>query len=183
MKNLSVPIKKTGKPIAQTAVIAVLIGIDYLIKEIAAEKLADGEIHVFIRSFLGFAYTQNTGAAFSLFSSSTNLLSVFTGILIVAGLVYLFVPSKRPAAFDICIPLIIAGGAGNLLDRLTRGYVIDYIMTLFVDFPVFNFADILITCGCFALIIYLIYSIYADAKKEKAVVPTKEFLADGEGDD
>ena len=57
---------------------------------------------------------------------------------------------------------------GNLLDRLTRGYVIDYIMTLFIDFPIFNFADILITCSCGAVIVYLIYEMIKDAKREKA---------------
>ena len=175
-------VKKIIKPAAQLLSIAALIGVDHWLKLVAAEKLADGEVHTLIKGFLGFCYAENTGAAFSLFSSSTNALSVFTGVLLAAGVVFLLIPKKRPVAYDICVPLIIAGGAGNLIDRLTQGYVIDYIMTLFVEFPVFNFADCLITCGCFALMIYLIWSIAADAKKAKAV-PTKAPDENGETDD
>ena len=177
-------VKKIIKPIIQLAAIAALIGIDHWLKLAATEKLADGQVHVFIKGFLGFLYAENTGAAFSMFSSSTNALSIFTGVLLAAGVVYLLIPSeKRPLAYDICVPAIIAGGAGNLIDRLAHGYVVDYIATLFVDFPVFNFADCLITCGCFALIIYLIYSIISEARQKKTAVPTKELGADGATDD
>ena len=176
-------VKNIIKPVIQLAAVAALIWVDHVLKGVAAEKLADGAVHVLIKGFLGFCYAENTGAAFSLFSSSTNALSIFTGVLLAAGVVYLLYPSKkRPLAYDICVPLIIAGGAGNLIDRLTRGYVIDYIMTLFVEFPVFNFADCLITCACFALVIYLIYSIAQDAKKGKTV-PTKALGENGETDD
>ena len=174
--------KKIIKPVIQFAAVAALIGIDRWLKGVAAGKLSDGQVHTLIKGFLGFCYAENTGAAFSMFSSSTNALSVFTGVLLAAGVVFLLIPKERPVAYDICVPLIIAGGAGNLIDRLTRGYVIDYIMTLFVEFPVFNFADCLITCGCFALAIYLICSIAADAKKAKTV-PTKAFGENGETDD
>ena len=176
-------VKTIVKPVIQFAAIAALIGIDHWLKNVAAVKLADGQVHTLIKGFLGFCYAENTGAAFSMFSSSTNALSIFTGVMLAAGAVYLLIPSKkRPIAYDICVPLIIAGGAGNLIDRLTKGYVIDYIMTLFVDFPVFNFADCLITCGCFALAIYLIWSIVSDAKKGKTV-PTKALGENGETDD
>ena len=175
-------VKTIIKPAVQIAAIAALVGIDHALKALAAEKLADGGVHTLIRGVLGFCYAENTGAAFSMFSSSTDLLSVFTGVLLAAGLVFLLIPKQRPVIYDICVPLIIAGGAGNLIDRLTNGFVIDYIMTLFVSFPVFNFADCLITCGCFALAIYLIGSIVSDAKKAKTV-PTKALGENGETDD
>ena len=54
-----------------------------------------------------------------------------------------------------------------MADRITRGFVVDYIKTLFVDFPVYNFADCCVTCGAFALIIYLIYEIVKESKQEK----------------
>ena len=177
-------VKKIVKPAVQLAAIAALIGADHWLKNVAAEKLADGEVHTLIKGVLGFLYAENTGAAFSMFSSSTGALSVFTGVLLAAGVVYLLYPSKkRPVVYDICVPAIIAGGAGNLIDRLAHGYVVDYIATLFVDFPVFNFADCLITCGCFALIIYLIYSIVGEARQKKTVAPTKGFGENGEADD
>lgn len=160
----------------QLAVISVLILIDHMIKGVVYDKLHGKDTVVLIKGFLGLTYAENTGAAFSMFSSNTMLLSVVTGIALAAALVVMLVLKEKPVIYHICLPLIIAGGAGNLIDRLTRGYVIDYIHALFIDFPVFNFADCLITCACFALIIYLIY----DLIKEKN---TKEAKAEEKSDD
>ena len=63
--------------------------------------------------------------------------------------------------------MICAGGIGNIIDRIVRGFVVDYIEVLFIDFYVFNFADCLITCGAFALMGYLIYEMVQESKKEK----------------
>lgn len=171
------------RPIIQLAAMALLVYADYLLKLLAEDRLSDGGTHVLIKGFLGLYYTQNTGAAFSMFSASTDLLSIVTGIAIAAGIIWLVLPKDRPLIYDICVPLIIAGGAGNLLDRLLRGYVIDYIRTLFMDFPIFNFADILITCGAFTLVIYLIYEIVTESSRQKKVIPTSAIVSDGETDD
>ena len=152
---------------AQFAGIALLILIDYLIKEAAYAKLKNRETVTLIPGVLGLSYTENTGAAFNLFASSTTALSIVTGVVLLGGLIALFLIKKKPLIYDICVPLIIAGGAGNQLDRMTRGYVIDYIRTLFVEFPIFNFADCLITCACFVVMGYLIYDIFRDFKNDK----------------
>lgn len=152
--------------VLQIGGIALLVYVDYLLKELAVSKLSDGEIHVLIKGFLGFSLAKNTGAAFSLFSSSTTLLSVVTGAVLLGVMIALFAVRKKPLIYDILIPLIIAGGAGNLVDRIRLGYVIDYIRTLFIDFPIFNFADILITCSSIALIVYLIYTMVRESKNE-----------------
>jgi len=146
---------------------ALLVLIDRIIKNAVYKSLSGGGTKTLIPGVIGLSYAENTGAAFSLFSSSTAALSIATGILIGVGLAALIAIQKKPLIYDICVPLIIAGGAGNQLDRLTRGYVIDYIKTLFMDFPIFNFADCLITCSCFAIIIYLIYDIIKDSSKKK----------------
>ena len=158
--------KRWFRFLGQLLGIAALIGLDQLLKALAEQKLYGAGTKVLIPGILGLAYTRNTGAAFSLFASSTTALTVVTGIALLGGLIALAVIGKKPLIYDICVPLIIAGGAGNQLDRLTRGYVIDYIRTLFIDFPIFNFADCLITCACFAVIFYLIYEIVRDAKKK-----------------
>lgn len=163
--------------VLQLASVGVLVLIDRLIKNVAAEKLIGGGTVVLIKGVLGLTYAENTGAAFSMFNTSTNVLSVVTGVVMAVGLVLLFVIKNKPKIYDICIPLIIAGGMGNLLDRLTRGYVIDYIRTLFIDFPIFNFADILITCACFAIIIYLIYEMVTDSRKAKAEKTAAETIS------
>ena len=158
----------------QLVCVAVLILIDHVIKKIVYDELYGKETVVLIKGFLGLTYAENTGAAFSMFSSSTTVLSVVTGIALIAAAVIMFFLKEKPVIYHICLPLIIAGGAGNLIDRLTRGYVIDYIHALFIVFPVFNFADCLITCSCFALIIYLIYEIAAEAKENKKKAEVKQ---------
>ena len=163
--------KFTGKKLITLAIqylgMAVLIGADLLIKKVVVDNIALHEDVKFIDGIIGWTYVRNTGMAWSMFDGNPQLLSVFTGILIAAILIYLALPKKRPLAYDILIPLIVSGGAANMIDRITRGYVVDYIKTLFVDFPVYNFADCLITCGAVALMIYLIYEMVTESKKEK----------------
>lgn len=175
--------KNTFRFFAQLACIAVLLVIDHVIKNAVYEKLRGHDTVVLIKGFLGLTYAENTGAAFSMLSSNTNLLSVVTGIALLAAVIIMLLLKPKPVVYHICLPLIIAGGAGNLIDRLTRGYVIDYIHTLFIDFPIFNFADCLITCACFALIIYLIYEIIAESKKEKAAKAETADKPEETGDD
>lgn len=153
--------------IIQLLSIAAVTGLDYYFKILAERSLRGAGIKTVIPHFIGLYYCENTGAAFSMFSSNTAVLSVVTLLAVGAGLVYLALPKKRALMFDICLPAIIAGGLGNLIDRFARGYVVDYIMTLFVTFPVFNFADCFITCGCIALLIYLIYDAVREAKSMK----------------
>ena len=61
--------------------------------------------------------------------------------------------------------MIISGGLGNLIDRIFKGYVVDFIDVQFADFAVFNFADILVTVGAIALMIYIIVDMVRDRKK------------------
>lgn len=157
--------KKLLTLLVQLLGIVILVFADLFIKQIVVDNIALYEDVPFLNGILGWTYVQNTGIAWSMLDSNPQLLSVFTGILIFAVFVYLILPVKRPAAYDICIPIILAGGTANLIDRVMRGFVVDYIKTLFVDFPVYNFADCLITCGAFALIIYLIYEIIRDSRK------------------
>ena len=67
----------------------------------------------------------------------------------------------------VSLALVVAGGIGNCIDRLTTGYVVDFIRLTFIDFPVFNVADICVTCGVVLFLIALIrieFASGADAK-------------------
>lgn len=154
----------------QIAAAAVLTVIDQVFKKLAVEHLMGKEDIVLIKNFIGLSYAENTGAAFSAFSDSTMLLSVVTLILLLGGVVFLFLGKIEEKLLNICAVLILAGGAGNLIDRFAQGYVVDYIKTLFIDFPIFNFADILVVVGVFVVCGYLIYDIIREErlKKEKA---------------
>ena len=120
-----------------------------------------------INGFLEWNYVENTGAAFGSFSGNTALLSVITAVIIIAGIAAIILKKINNKVLLVTTTVIIAGGLGNLIDRIFRGYVVDFIKVLFIDFPVFNFADILVTCGSFMLIIYLIIDIYKDSRKKR----------------
>jgi signal peptidase II len=147
--------------------IILLSAADQVIKFFAERDLAPVGEKVVVNGFLGWEYVRNTGAAFGSFSNNTAVLSVITGIIIVIGLAAIVMKKIRSKFLLTVSVMIISGGIGNLIDRISKGYVTDYIKVLFVDFPVFNFADILVTCGSFLLIFYLIWDIFNDRKKKK----------------
>lgn len=147
--------------------ITVLTVVDQIIKFFIEKDLRPVEEIPFVDGFLHWEYVQNTGAAFGSFSDNTNLLSIITGIIILCGIIAIITKKIHRKFLLVTAVMIISGGLGNLIDRITRGYVVDFICVEFIDFPVFNFADILVTCGAFLLIGYLFFDIYKDYKAKK----------------
>lgn len=146
---------------------AVLALVDQLIKKAVVGQLKGQSPVVLIPHVIGLRYAENTGAAFSAFSQSTRLLSVVTLVMIVAVIVYLFFAKIENRLINSCVVCIVGGGIGNLIDRFAQGYVVDYVETLFVNFPIYNFADILVTCGVAVLCVYLIYTSVRDGRRKK----------------
>lgn len=119
---------------------------------------------------VGLTYHQNTGAAWSILQGQQWLFALLFLALTVA---VIWEYRKTALAFTTferwCIAAVYAGGLGNMIDRLRLGYVVDMIETQFMNFPVFNVADCFITCGCFALLIHLVFfnrKFWKDEKKE-----------------
>ncbi len=150
-------------------VVAVLVAIDLIIKSVVLKYLAPVGSYILVKNFLSLTYVENTGAAFGSFSNHTALLSTFTAVVLLVGLIYVLSGKIKSKVVYVSLVMIISGGTGNLIDRVTRGFVVDYIEPLFVRFAVFNFADILVTVGAAILIIYLIYDIIKDSKKSETV--------------
>ena len=146
--------------------IAAIAAADQLIKlAVLASSLVSGGIYTVIPDILQFRYVENTGAAFSLFSDKTEMLSVFTAVVLLAGFVLIFTDKIKSKIVLTSIVMLMGGGLGNLIDRVFRHFVVDYIEVLFVDFAVFNFADCFVTVGEFILIGYLLVDIVKDFKK------------------
>ncbi|MEE0844899.1 MAG: signal peptidase II [Eggerthellaceae bacterium] len=95
-----------------------------------------------------FFLVHNTGAAWGLFSGSTVTLGVFSLVvsLIIAAAAIVFA-RRSTWLLSLGAGLIVAGGIGNAIDRFLQGYVVDFINLTFIRFPVFNVADIGVTCG------------------------------------
>jgi len=133
-------------------VILVLIA-DRITKELAPGIPAKG-IEI-IPGIVGLRYAENVGAAFSMLSGAPRLLGVLSLILIAGGFIWLRKKEIRPLP-AAGLALMTGGAAGNMFDRLIRGYVPDMIETLFMNFPVFNVADSCLVIGCILVMICIL---------------------------
>lgn len=95
-----------------------------------------------------FTLVHNTGGAWGIFGGSTVPLAVVSLAVCVFIVVFAFVIEPRlNVPCIVGLALVFAGGIGNAIDRFAQGYVTDFIDLAFIDFPVFNIADIGVTCG------------------------------------
>ena len=148
------------------AAIVLAAALDQGLKVLAEHTLGGGKV-LSLEPIVALRYVRNSGAAFSLFSAHTELLSIGTGILLAAGVAVLMSKKIKSGLLYTALTMIVAGGLGNLIDRVRLGYVIDYIDPLFVKFAVFNFADCLITVGAALLILWLILDTVREKKEKK----------------
>ncbi|MCQ2460845.1 MAG: signal peptidase II [Clostridia bacterium] len=137
--------------------VALLVGLDQLIKVLVIANVKPVAAVPFIDGIIQFRYVENTGAAFSILSEKTWLLSIITGVMILIGLLYLFLGKADNKLQYVSIVLVISGGLGNLIDRIFRGFVVDFIEYLFMEYAVFNFADILVTVGAVLLVVSVLF--------------------------
>ena len=115
---------------------------------------------------VALTYVQNTGAAFSLFHEHTWLLTLLSGVVSVALVVALARKIFPHWWGMLALALLLGGAVGNFLDRLLLGYVTDMFATTFMNFPVFNVADMGVVAGGVLLCIYVIFS-FAQERKEQ----------------
>ena len=138
-------------------VIAALAGLDQLIKFLVLTNIKPQNAVPVIDGIIRFRYVENTGAAFSMLSDNTWILSIVTGVLIIGIIVYLILGKSSSKLETVSLVMIASGGIGNLIDRIFRGFVVDFIEYLFMDWGVFNFADILVTVGAVLLVISVLF--------------------------
>lgn len=150
------------------ALSAMLVAVDQIIKNWALTSLVQaGQIEVVPRLF-NLTYIENRGAAFGILQGKTVPLIIITGLLLLTVIcaVALGYIKSNFLLWTVCIGL--AGGVGNLYDRITRGFVVDYLdFSALFGFPVFNFAD---CCVVSATILILIYVIKSDIELKKKPV-------------
>lgn len=111
---------------------------------------------VLIKKFLQFTYVENRGAAWGIFQGKPIFLLIVGMVMIILILsVYRRIPfEKKYLPMRILAALIIMGAIGNMVDRAMRGYVVDFFEFAFIDFPVFNVADIYVTLGAGLFIVF-----------------------------
>ena len=112
------------------------------------------------------ALVHNTGGAWGLLGGMTAALGVVAVAVCALIVLYLFrLAPDSSTGVAVGLALVFAGGVGNAIDRFCRGYVVDLIEPIFVDFPVFNIADIGVTCG---IVVFLVAWALQGAQERKA---------------
>lgn len=145
--------------------IAVLVAADQLVKLLVRARIPLGGAVDFIPHVMDFTYVRNTGAAFSIFASHTWALALLSAVVSVVLVVLLVRTAAAPFLWKFSLSLVIAGAIGNLIDRAFLGFVTDMFRTLFIDFAVFNVADICITVGGVLCAVYVVF--FAEKPEEK----------------
>lgn len=137
-----------NKTVALFAIVVVWVILDQVTKSLVADQQLDA---MFAGPFLGlvdFRLVHNTGGAWGIFAGNPAALGVFS-IVVCALMIAYYIWQRNEVNLlqTVGIGLIVAGGIGNVIDRFAQGYVVDFIEFSFFDFPVFNVADIGVTCG------------------------------------
>jgi signal peptidase II len=148
--------KYKGKNMKKKIILAVASIAIIMLDQISKLIMIDKNINI-LPQVLSFSYTQNTGVAFGLISNNIIFVIIFN--IVILGIIIKFLKENNDNidyTVLVSLILILSGGIGNLIDRILRGYVVDFIKFDFINFPIFNVADISITLGIFILVIIIV---------------------------
>ncbi len=136
--------------------ILLLILLDQAVKGYVIKEIPLGGMRRFIPKVVSLTYLKNSGAAFSMLENQQWFFTIITLIAMGAAFVYLYRHIKGSIWLLLGLTLIISGGIGNFIDRLRQGFVVDMFHLDFMNFAIFNVADIYLTIGVGLLLIYLL---------------------------
>lgn len=135
----------------------VLVALDQLVKYLVVQNIPLYTHVPFLPYVLDLTYVQNTGAAFSFLSEHTWLLTLISAVMSVVLTLAVWKKFFSHPFGRTALTLVLAGAVGNLIDRALLGYVVDMFNVLFMDFAVFNVADICVVVGGFAAAAYYLF--------------------------
>jgi len=163
-------VKKRPVYIVYFAIFGILVWADRFFKNLVVSNMKLGEAFPSQDSFASIRYTINTGVSFSLFSGHPQTLIALQSVLFVAVAIACIMTYRklRHPVLQTGLTWVVSGGMGNLIDRISYGYVIDYISV--GSFPVWNFADMCIVGGCILLGVYILV-IFGKQQKADAAEP------------
>lgn len=143
--------------IIDTFFVLILLAFDQFTKYMAVQKLMNKPAFVLLKGVLEFDYLENRGVAFGMMQNKKwfILLTTFILLSVVVFILYKLPEGKKFTVLHFVFTAIIAGGIGNMIDRLRLGYVIDFIAFVLIDFPTFNVADCYIVCA--TIIMFFIF--------------------------
>jgi signal peptidase II len=137
----------------------VVVGADQLLKNWITAHISFGESQTIIPGLLSFTKVHNTGAAWSSFEGKTWFFYLVT-VIAVAIILPLLIKAwrqKTSLLYYSGLVLMLAGTIGNFIDRARQGFVVDMFQLDFINFPIFNIADLALTIGVALLFIFVIF--------------------------
>lgn len=139
--------------------IALLVFIDQFTKHLAVVHLQDKPPIKLINGVLELNFLKNNGAAFGMLQNQKGffVMVAFLILVIIAYVLFRLPDEKRYTPMQILLVVIASGAAGNLIDRLTHDYVVDFIYFVLINFPIFNVADIYVTVSTFVFVILFLF--------------------------
>ena len=137
-------------------IIGSLILFDQLVKSYVVKTIALGEIKSWIPNLVSLTYLQNRGAAFSMLQNQQWFFAVITLVVMAGAIWYLHKHIEDSFWIVFGLVLIIAGGLGNFIDRISQGFVVDMFHLDFINFAIFNVADSYLTVGVVVLLIAML---------------------------
>ena len=156
-----------GKAVCLALAAVLCVAADQAVKWLVVNTMSLGESEPLLPPLLQLTRVHNYGAAWSSFSGARWLLIALTaaGMCVLA---WLLVKVVRHPLGQWSLACILGGGIGNLIDRVRLGYVVDMLDTMFMDFPVFNVADVFVVCGTICALIYYLafYGKYDEKHRE-----------------
>ena len=136
-------------------IILILTICDQLLKSWVASSIVLGGSKQLIPGIIELTNLRNSGAAWSIFEGQQTFFTIITIVaIIVIG--YFIWQYRKNIPMLIGLSLIMAGTIGNFIDRLRQGYVVDMFETTFINFPIFNIADMCLTLGVIWLLICIL---------------------------
>ena len=138
---------------------AFLVYLDQITKALAVKNLKDQPAYVLMDGVFELHYLENRGAAFGMLQNQKVLFIVIaTVMLVVIAYMLIKLPrNKHYVPLEMLLVLIAAGAVGNLIDRVSLNYVVDFLYFKLINFPIFNVADIYVSVSCVLLAILLIF--------------------------
>lgn len=134
--------------------ILLCVAADQAVKLWVVSRLALYESAPLVPGIVELYYIRNTGGGFSILTDHTWLLTAVTAVLMAGIAAVLFKKMFSHPLAMWTLTAILGGGLGNLVDRVRLGYVVDMFNFQFMDYPVFNVADICVVSGCVLGLVY-----------------------------
>lgn len=147
--------------------LAVSIGLDQWTKYLAVIKLKGRSPYIIWNGVFELYYSENRGAAFGMMQGKQGFFFLIAVVVIAVVLWLLFkMPAgRRYLPFTGCLFLLLSGAAGNMIDRLSNGYVVDFLYFKLINFPIFNVADCYVVVSTILLILLFLF-VYSDEELE-----------------